>query len=182
MADATITEIDLHVDDAGLFAGLDPETVLEAKRHYQHYNIPFSELHIHRVPAVTLNQLITRHVPADRSIDLLSIDVEGAELDVLEGIDLNQCRPRVIVAEANTGQARDDLKMYLADFGYSRARSLGVNEFFVRSADDAERMRAIAFQCQLDIADHPLGEPYTTLTKMNDGFISVESETNRDLA
>lgn len=49
------------------------------------------------VAAVTLDTLCQRHNV--HSIDLLSIDVEGAELDVLMGADLPRLRPKLILLE-----------------------------------------------------------------------------------
>jgi len=51
------------------------------------------------VPAVTLADLLTTHVPAGTSIDLLSIDVEGHELEVLMSNDWSRFRPDVVVVE-----------------------------------------------------------------------------------
>ena len=49
------------------------------------------------VPVVTLDDiLVSAHRP---SIDLLSLDVEGTELDVLEGFDLAAYRPKLILME-----------------------------------------------------------------------------------
>ena len=50
------------------------------------------------VPVTTLSTLCGQHAPAE--IDVLKIDVEGAELDVLRGGDWRRFRPRVVVLEA----------------------------------------------------------------------------------
>lgn len=49
------------------------------------------------VPGVTLSCLIEKHL--DSKVDLLSLDVEGFELDVLRGLDLSRHRPRFILVE-----------------------------------------------------------------------------------
>lgn len=51
------------------------------------------------VPARTLSSLIAKH-GAQREIDLLSLDVEGAEPDALRGLDLQRHSPRWICVEA----------------------------------------------------------------------------------
>lgn len=51
------------------------------------------------VEAVRLDELIDRH--GIKSIDLLCIDVEGAELEVLGSFDLRRARPRVVCIENN---------------------------------------------------------------------------------
>ena len=50
------------------------------------------------VPELTLNQIL--ELRAGLPIHFLKIDVEGAEADVLSGIDLNAFRPWIIVVEA----------------------------------------------------------------------------------
>lgn len=57
----------------------------------------YSEHHEVRVPARSLNDILEEN-QIDR-IDFLSIDVEGAELDVLKGFDLEKYRPALILLE-----------------------------------------------------------------------------------
>lgn len=52
-----------------------------------------------RVPALTLSVVLAEHA-ANREIDLLSLDVEGAELTALAGLDLARHAPRFICVEA----------------------------------------------------------------------------------
>ncbi len=52
-----------------------------------------------RVPALTLSAVIAAHA-AGREIDLLSLDVEGAELTALAGLDLARHAPRFLCIEA----------------------------------------------------------------------------------
>jgi len=52
-------------------------------------------------------------------IDFISIDTEGTEIDVLEGLNLDKYRPRFILAEYNTAsKANDKLSPYLIKKGY----------------------------------------------------------------
>lgn len=53
--------------------------------------------HVVSVPAQTLNRVLEKHQVA--RIDLLSLDVEGYEVEVLRGIDLNRHRPRHLLVE-----------------------------------------------------------------------------------
>ena len=57
----------------------------------------FAAYRTETVKVVTLDSILAEnHVSG---IDLLSIDVEGTELDVLKGLDLNRYRPRLILLE-----------------------------------------------------------------------------------
>ena len=51
------------------------------------------------VPVRTLNDILAEHVPPRLSIDLLSIDVEGLDLAILQSLDFDSYRPRLICVE-----------------------------------------------------------------------------------
>ena len=78
-----------------------------------------------------------------RIIDIISIDVEGSELDVLAGLDLVKYRPRVLLVEANSRLAARKTDIYLASRGYYLAGRTGVNYFYCARADQAQLARAI---------------------------------------
>ncbi|MDX6718195.1 MAG: hypothetical protein QOJ63_449 [Solirubrobacteraceae bacterium] len=84
----------------------------------------------HDVPMLTLAQVCERH--ARGPIDLLKVDVEGAEADVLHGNDWERFRPRLIVVETNAPQTWEPL---LLDNGYERAADDGVNTWYVEGAE-----------------------------------------------
>lgn len=50
----------------------------------------------------TLNSIVEENLPANTSIDLLSIDVEGHDYNVLSSIDLKRFRPKLIVIEMHS--------------------------------------------------------------------------------
>jgi FkbM family methyltransferase len=58
-----------------------------------------------KVPAVTLNYILEKHKV--KRIDLLSLDVEGFELQVLRGLNFNQFRPSFMLIEVRNRQEID---------------------------------------------------------------------------
>ena len=94
------------------------------------------------VPAVTLDRLIVRErngpwpgpgpwkPKVGWQIDLVSIDVEGGEMDVLKGFNLDRFKPRVLLIENNlpSGVA---VAQYLQRFGYKRVHRQVINDFYV---------------------------------------------------
>jgi len=72
----------------------------------------------HQVSTVTLNRALAEH-GAPESIDFISIDTEGSELEVLEGLDLNRYHVGLLVIEHNfvAGRKRRLLD-HLTPFGY----------------------------------------------------------------
>jgi FkbM family methyltransferase len=67
------------------------------------------------VPARTLTAVLDEHHL--RFVDLLSLDVEGYEIEVLKGFDLKRFRPCHILVEES---GRDEVDDYLTNHGYRR--------------------------------------------------------------
>jgi hypothetical protein len=99
------------------------------------------------VPTLTLAELFEAHV--DGTIDFLSVDVEGHELQVLSGGDWRRWRPRIVMVEATepaTVATASDTPRFLVpshepwehillEAGYLFAAFDGINRFYVRSED-----------------------------------------------
>jgi FkbM family methyltransferase len=77
--------------------------------------------------------------------DFVSVDVEGHELKVLEGIDFRECRPRALVLETR-GPSRSGywlhrdyaaLAAHLREAGYAYALSTLGNSVWIRAGDSA---------------------------------------------
>lgn len=137
-AGASSGSIDLHeTDESGLST-----TVAEfAQRHRDQGH----ELHSRRVPMSTLDAIWAEHVVAE--VHFLKIDVEGAEADVLRGIDLAVRRPWVIVVEATEPNSRvsthGQWESLLTGRGYRFVYEDGLNRFYLANehADLSEAFR-----------------------------------------
>jgi FkbM family methyltransferase len=96
------------------------------------------EVIAHEVSLMTLAQLCEEHV-ADRSIDFLKVDVEGAESEVLAGADFSRFRPRIVLVEATlpgTSVATyETWEGLLLRAGYEFVLFDGLNRFYVREED-----------------------------------------------
>lgn len=83
-----------------------------------------------RVRGATLDALLAEH--GITTIDLLSVDVEGMEIDVLRGLSFDRVRPHLILIE---DFAEDDRRhRFMVSRGYRRVRRTGNNSWYVDRA------------------------------------------------
>ena len=83
----------------------------------------------------SMDELLKDH---NGPIDVAVIDVEGAEVDVLDGFNLEKYRPRLLVIEDNTGGKNPALGNYMGTKPYVFAGWLAVNRLYIRA--DEEKM------------------------------------------
>ena len=150
-------------DEMGLLSSLEAgaEKSKDIKSRYENRGVHFDGLDEITVPGMRLDDILAEHMNDDNSIDVLSIDVEGHEVGVLEGFNLERWRPRVIVIEANKDEERREIDKYLGAGGYVFARRLGVNLFYVGTSEDRDKLSGIYVRCVIASQIHPLGEVYT---------------------
>lgn len=151
----------LHVDNTGLFSSLhgigDQENI---KGHFGLLKGVQFQVDSIKVDIVSLNSILEKFPPG-RDIDFVSIDVEGAELDVFYGFDLGKYKPRVIVVETNASEAAREIDTYLQGAGYMFARRTNANSFYVTNSSDKEKLSNIELTCVIERQVHPLGVEYT---------------------
>jgi FkbM family methyltransferase len=97
-----------------------------------------------KIQTKTLNSIIQKSTYADNEIDFLSLDVEGSELDVLKGFDIDKYKPKIIVAEfipANINEfyevnindiINSDLYIYLTNKNYKLINWIHDDLMFMR--------------------------------------------------
>ncbi len=83
-------------------------------------------------------------------VDFVSIDVEGAQLEVLRGFDLRRHRPRLLVIEDHLRNL--SLHRFLTGSGYALVKRTGVNSWYVprdRSFSLTSRREGLALRWKL---------------------------------
>ncbi len=100
-----------------------------------------------------LGDILERHA-GNREIDFLKVDVEGAELQVLESLDLLKHRPKILLVEAvaplEFHETSAVWQSSLIDNGYRFAGFDGINRFYVR--DDQQHLIS-ALEYPLSVLD-----------------------------
>lgn len=88
-----------------------------------------------KMPLISLNRLIARHL--GKAPDLLSIDVEGMDLDILRTLDFAAYRPGAIIAETITmggSGVNAEIVQFLLSKGYEVRGGSLVNTVFADPA------------------------------------------------
>lgn len=91
-------------------------------------------------------------------VDVLSVDCEGADADVIRGIDLARHRPSLIVVGAAIGEALEEIDGILLPAGYVRPFTLGNNAFYFADPVRAARVAARTIECEVVHTAHPLDD------------------------
>mmetsp|Transcript_2899 Transcript_2899/g.6587 ORF Transcript_2899/g.6587 Transcript_2899/m.6587 type:complete len:111 (-) Transcript_2899:133-465(-) len=89
------------------------------------------------MPSTTLSRILNE-MQAPDVIDYLSIDVEGAEGEVLEGLDWDRWTVRLISAERTSEKAR----LILVSHGFEHIGSTGSDDFWASAELAAELTNA----------------------------------------
>ena len=122
----------------------------------------------------TLDTIWDEHVPAGTAVHLLKVDAEGAEADVLAGLDLRHRRPWLLCIEANLPNESDlvDVSWEPAVMaaGYAFVYYDGLNRWFV--ADEHPEL-ARHFTSPVSVFDDIIG------ARANDHIEMLAAEAHR---
>ena len=80
------------------------------------------------VSTMTLDSVLDGH---SGPIDFIVLDVEGHELSVLEGFDLDRWRPAALLVEDNSNGRDRAVRQHVQRHGYRHVASLAHNDLFV---------------------------------------------------
>ncbi|MGD9923846.1 MAG: FkbM family methyltransferase [Pseudorhodoplanes sp.] len=106
----------LHV--AGAFSSFDPDLAVTGMRADR----------IIDVKVRTLDDVLSQG-NASAPIDLMSVDVEGHELEVLSGFDFSRWKPRLVLLEDHVSNLNKH--RFMSNVGYALMRRTGLNGWYV---------------------------------------------------
>jgi len=156
-------KIGFFQDDMGLYASCvtSEESARFIEQSYENDNISYEGLKKYDVEVRSLNNILETEQKKHQSIDFVSIDVEGFELDVLNGFNLKKYKPTVLLIEANDKDQKKKILDYVLKKGYHFACEVSVNLVFAKDPDDARRLKEIEINCMLEKQLHPKGMDYS---------------------
>ena len=103
---------------------------------------------IQEIQAFPLKSILNHHIDPDQSIDFMSVDVEGLDLEVIQSNDWSQYRPKVILIEllerSLSSIDQDPIYLFLKDKKYYLYAKTVNTAFFVSD----EFLRQYIANCQ----------------------------------
>jgi len=86
-----------------------------------------------KVRKKTLDQILEES--GFQEIQFIVIDVEGHELNVLQGFSVEKYKPRIVIIEDNSHQIDRTIPSYMEEKGYVNFRRTGVNDWYAARHD-----------------------------------------------
>jgi hypothetical protein len=160
VGDDSIKEIDFYAEELGVLSGclVDEE---DLKSRYNNRGIEYKAPLKMKVTARTLNRILEEH--KCREVDVLSIDVEGFELEVLKGLDLGKNKVKLLIIEANNDKIkREIMNLFEAEKDFTYAGNNHQNLFFVQTEILSKKIvKRMDFENYIKAEQiHPKGERY----------------------
>lgn len=123
--------------------------------HWQNNYAPyFSGFEEQRVKKVRLSTLLDAYQISE--IDILSLDIEGYEVEALKGLDLFRHRPKAMVIESDDLTHEAELDNLILPNGYTKAFKLSTNLIYLRDKKLLNLLRRKKTVVQLTHTQHPL--------------------------
>ena len=127
---------DFYIMTWPLFNTLSKERAEEIQNHYQGRN---SIEMVIQVPLKNINTIIEENFPSGGP-DILSIDIEGIDLAILETLNYEKHSPAIICVENDIHDRREvrGLREFLHSQGYYQYANTHINSIFVKEGKVAE--------------------------------------------
>jgi len=170
--DESADTVSFKQEALGLLSGLQYDEK-DIQKRYNRRGLAYEKPKEIAVKTYTLNNILKNLNVEPSQTDCISIDVEGTELSVLKGLDINYYKPRMLITEANNQEAEGELTAYMQSQEYKKINKLGPNLIFVPK--DSKSMKKYKFRGIPMPQIHPLGEKYTIGAK----YPSTKNKRNR---
>jgi FkbM family methyltransferase len=122
--------VSMNTGNRSSISGLELDTRLVDLHQQMNLNPKIETI---KVKSRRLDWCIENHFNHE-TIDFISIDTEGSELDVLKSFNVNNYNIKLLVIENNYNDSI--IEEYLKDFGWIKDIRVEVNDFYIRSKND----------------------------------------------
>lgn len=152
-----------YIDEIGLLSTTikNKGKLIDLKQRYENRGLHFSGLKKVKLKASTFNEILENNLQDGEKIDFVSIDTEGNELDILNGIDFKRYDIRILVIEFDKASEQEMAELLSEKGGYMFVRQTLHNSFFVKSSEDLKKLQDIPVDCVIEKQFHPKGLKYT---------------------
>ena len=140
-----------YANARGSLSTLDKTKEKEWKKNYKGY---FSGFEVQKVSKVRLSSLFDQLDVAE--IDILSLDIEGYEIEALKGLDLAKHKPKILVVESDSLCHEAKLDFILTSSGYHKVISFWGNIFYVTDLASFQSIEGKVLKGTIIHTQHPL--------------------------
>ncbi|MEI6124939.1 MAG: FkbM family methyltransferase [Pseudomonadota bacterium] len=143
--------VTFYANARGSLSTLDKSREKYFKENYSGW---FTGFEPHTVRKHTLNTVFAKY--GVTHIDILSIDIEGYELEALQGLDLQIYQPAVLVIESDSPEHEAQLDKVILPKGYSKSICVGGNIFYLKDRKLQKNINNKFFKFEVTHTKHPL--------------------------
>ena len=145
-------DVIFYANERGSLSTLDKSQETRWKRDYAAYFHGFEEKH---VPMKSLGTVFREN--AIKYVDIVSIDIEGYEVNALRGFDFSLVKPSVMVIEADDVVHEKEVDSILFSQGYAKSIRVSGNIFYVLDPVFHQRVAGKVFtDIKVTHTTHPL--------------------------
>jgi len=160
IGDKSTPNVDFYANSRGTFSSLGNERESEWTG-----NKYFTGFELQKVDMITLGDLFKDNNV--KHIDILSIDIEGFEVEAVSGMDFSFCKPTVIVVESDSPQHKLRIEAVLLKNGYHYITALRNNLFYSQIKDHIPKIRKKVFNgVEIIHTSHPLDDEDDCIKKV----------------
>jgi len=149
--EADESDVAFYANLRGSLSSLDRSREQHFKDNYGEFFHGYSEQTVTKSRLDTLFDLY--HVP---EIDILSLDIEGYEVQAMRGLDLKRYRPRVMLIEVDSKAQEAALDTLILPYEYSKSVHVGSNLFYVADESLEAPVRDKLLSVEILHMPHPL--------------------------
>ncbi|MFH0892356.1 MAG: FkbM family methyltransferase [Candidatus Falkowbacteria bacterium] len=148
-SDKNKNKVTLYADTMCSLSTLNPLNEQELKNHDKKKS-DFKEM---TVKQKTLQSLFDEHDV--KSVDIMSLDIEGHETEALLGMDFNKVKPRALLIEIKTRKQEKGITNILKPYGYIKSVRVGSDALFVTDRNMHKKIKNHVFNVSTTITKHP---------------------------